>query len=948
MKNLPTAIRTFGRSQGWLGARRRRGPRPNDAQKRLSIESLEGRSLLSVAPLDSPAAYADLVSSSADTAAADSSSLKTPDAKGGRLLIIANNGLIGSLPTDPLYVLKTHKESLGWTVDLVSTTTAGTTNTAIRDYIIGRYNNIATRPDALLLVGDADSSGSTGGIPAFSGKLNGGAATDLYYGCMTGTGSNWGTDWEPEIPVGRLSVNLNSGTGKTDLTNIVNKIVAYDTAAVDTWMSSAALIAGSGTTASVYEDAHNLALTSYLTPAGYTGTKLYKSSGKATADIAAAFNAGVGLAVYGGPGAVTAWDTSYWTSTNVAALTNTGKYPIVASFALTAGRFTDSSVCLAEAFLRAADKGAVAVLASSTASNALTTADNDASLENAFLSASLKDGYSELGMAVLKAKQAFHAGHSDDAAKSYYEQYNLFGDPTLLFRGLSFGIKSADPLPGVVVNQPYYDRLAASGGLEPYHWTVSDGQLPDGISLDAAAGVLTGTPTASGTSTFTLQLTDALSQTATRQYHLTVADTLAFTTPTVLMPYAVLGQSYSNTLAAAGGVSPYTMTLLDTDQYSESDLGDFRWFDGGTAQGWNGTTYDDTSHLLTFPSGFTFPFYGKSYSSVHVSSNGFLDFAAATSEPNDTVSALKSNVRIAGLWTDLQFDSAGEDTFITQNDKFVSVRWKGHVSDNKPAPYGGSPVEFEIVLYRTGRIRVNYSNEMSVPASTIGVSAGGGSTNTKYTISALNGLNVIPAYKSYEYLAYGCPGISLNTSNALVGTPTAIGSFPVKVQVQDSFDAQQTAVKIFTLNVVDPSTVLSVELPTNVWENQGTATGTVHLSQATAEDVTVWLASADATELTVPYSVKIPAGQTSYPFTITVIDDSDRDGIQTVKVTAVADGYAPAEGTVPVADNEPDHFVLDSIPLQQYIGVAFNVTSTTRGSACSTARSRSRRPTAAA
>jgi hypothetical protein len=119
---------------------------------------------------------------------------------------------------------------------------------------------------------------------------------------------------------------------------------------------------------------------------------------------------------------------------------------------------------------------------------------------------------------------------------------------------------------------------------------------------------------------------------------------------------------------------------------------------------------------------------------------------------------------------------------------------------------------------------------------------------------------------------------------------------------------------------------LSVELPTKVWENQGTATFTVHVSQAPGQDITVWLTSSDVSELTVPFSVTITAGHTSSsPITANVIDDSDRDGIQTVKVTAVADGYAPAEGTVPVADNEPDHFVLDSIPIEQYIGVSFAV-----------------------
>jgi len=48
----------------------------------------------------------------------------------------------------------------------------------------------------------------------------------------------------------------------------------------------------------------------------------------------------------------------------------------------------------------------------------------------------------------------------------------------------------------------------ATGGTAPYQWAVTSGALPAGITL-ASDGVLSGTPTASGNTTFTVTVTDS-------------------------------------------------------------------------------------------------------------------------------------------------------------------------------------------------------------------------------------------------------------------------------------------------------------------------------------------------------------------------------------------------------------------------------------------------------
>lgn len=63
--------------------------------------------------------------------------------------------------------------------------------------------------------------------------------------------------------------------------------------------------------------------------------------------------------------------------------------------------------------------------------------------------------------------------------------------------------------PNGVVGQPYSFQLVATGGLSPYVWTLANGSvLPAGLSL-STDGLLSGTPTASGPASFTINVHDS-------------------------------------------------------------------------------------------------------------------------------------------------------------------------------------------------------------------------------------------------------------------------------------------------------------------------------------------------------------------------------------------------------------------------------------------------------
>lgn len=73
------------------------------------------------------------------------------------------------------------------------------------------------------------------------------------------------------------------------------------------------------------------------------------------------------------------------------------------------------------------------------------------------------------------------------------------------------------------VNAPYASNpLQTTGGTAPYTYGVTNGSLPTGLTLNTSNGVISGTPTASGSFNFTITATDAANCTGSRAYSISV------------------------------------------------------------------------------------------------------------------------------------------------------------------------------------------------------------------------------------------------------------------------------------------------------------------------------------------------------------------------------------------------------------------------------------------
>jgi hypothetical protein len=134
----------------------------------------------------------------------------------------------------------------------------------------------------------------------------------------------------------------------------------------------------------------------------------------------------------------------------------------------------------------------------------------------------------------------------------------------------------ATPTPPIVVGcstataqtgTAYSSKVAVSGGVAPYTYSVISGVLPAGLGLNSTTGVISGTPTQGGPTSFTIQVVDASgntgSNTATSACGISV-QVVTHTQPLSLAcsaAAATAGSPYNSSAAATGGVAPYTFTV---------------------------------------------------------------------------------------------------------------------------------------------------------------------------------------------------------------------------------------------------------------------------------------------------------------------------------------------------------------------------------------------------
>ena len=163
---------------------------------------------------------------------------------------------------------------------------------------------------------------------------------------------------------------------------------------------------------------------------------------------------------------------------------------------------------------------------------------------------------------------------------------------------------TTETLPNGITGTAYNQTLAATGDT-PITWSVDSGTLPTGLSLASTTGVISGTPTTEGTSTFTVKATNATGNN-TKSLSITINLPPQFNSVTDLRTW--LSNQPVNTAS-----TPYTVIL------NVSDLGGSR-IDSGSVG--NVLYTNRTKYVSLDLSGSTFTDFPSKYSSSEYNNIG--------------------------------------------------------------------------------------------------------------------------------------------------------------------------------------------------------------------------------------------------------------------------------------------------------------------------------------
>jgi hypothetical protein len=377
---------------------------------------------------------------------------------------------------------------------------------------------------------------------------------------------------------------------------------------------------------------------------------------------------------------------------------------------------------------------------------------------------------------------------------------------------------------------PGFTFTVASGGTGPFTWSET-GALPPGLNLDKNSGAVTGTPTGSGVYTFTVQVTDSgrPPQFATQQVGLTInAATIAITSPPPPAGnpgYTYFGSSVGYALSAAGGVTPYKWSWAAAvgsslpPGLSVSTNADNTGSISGTptmAGSYNVvvTVADSQSPASKFSSNYT----------ISIAAPATL--AITSGAPPDGM----TGVRYHRVFN----QTYGKDFYgfdLTASGGVGPYIWSWSGSQVSPIPGLGICTNY----YSCGRAGSLGTAIVGTPATagtynvTLTVTDSESPTvqkNANYTIiidspppptvliaaPPIGTLNV--AYPGFTFTGSGGQppytwtesgalplGLSFSTGGVLSGTPTAAGSFPIAISIQDSAN-NTSAPQDFTIQVM--------------------------------------------------------------------------------------------------------------------------------------------------
>ncbi|WP_287595528.1 putative Ig domain-containing protein [Thermomonas sp.] len=430
------------------------------------------------------------------------------------------------------------------------------------------------------------------------------------------------------------------------------------------------------------------------------------------------------------------------------------------------------------------------------------------------------------------------------------ESYTIdVGTPTIVVNPAS--------LPDPTAGTTYSQALTASGGVAPYTFAVTAGALPNGITL-ASNGTLSGTTNTVGTFNFTVTATDANGQTGSRAYTLTIAAPVLSMTPAPGTLNAPYGVAYSQAFTASGGSGNFSYVLTGSLPAGMSFSGN-TLSGTPTAPGSYPITVTATDTLLTGP--------GAPFS---IAQNYTVDVPAPTivvtpaTLPNPTASTAYNQTISA---------SGGVAPYVFA---VTAGALPGGLSlnTNSGAITGTSNTvgtfNFTVTASDANGQTGSQAYTLTIAAPVLSMTPTAGTLNAPYGAAYSQAFTASGGSGNFSYVLTGSLPAGMSFSgNTISGTPTAPGSYPIRVTATDT-------------------TLTGVGAPFSIAQNYtiDVPAPTIVIDPATLPDTTAGLAysqSISASGGVAPYAFTVTAG--SLPNGLTLAGDGTLAGTTTTSGT---------------------------------------------------------------
>jgi hypothetical protein len=367
---------------------------------------------------------------------------------------------------------------------------------------------------------------------------------------------------------------------------------------------------------------------------------------------------------------------------------------------------------------------------------------------------------------------------------------------TITSTPLSIGTTS---LPTGTSFQPYSATIVAIGGTPPYIFSATG--LPSGVNINPQTGVISGSPSAPGNFTVTINVTDAANGKASTVLGLFIAlPAVTISTPGTL-PSGTVGVGYSVTINTNGGTTPFTFS-----------------FTGNLPPG---LTFISNGPLVTgtpTTTG-TYTFSVKVSDSANTSDSR--DFTITIKPPALSIGGGSSNpTAITGTPFSVNFGCTGGTppyTFSVTGSLPPGVTFANCALSGTPTATGSFPIRITITDSTGASVTRDVTINVASPALAL---AGGALPDGQVGVAYTGKVTATGGVAPIKYSGTGLPdGLSLSSAGDITGKPTTPGQFSFRVTATDS-SAGEVPISVsasYTINIIPPTLAFAaVSLPDGV------------------------------------------------------------------------------------------------------------------------------------